>query len=191
MNEIISNLNSDNNHYTRLLKSFKNATDIFIVSPFLSNSTDFFPFEKLDKLNSLRLLTTLKKHDLDQYSKVNFFKSLFDFCEQSKITLKILIDNSLHGKVYISKFKNGKSEAIITSANFTSNGLQNNNEWGTITTNQLQISKLENDILREALKQVKRKNIDEFLKKLTVILKKQIKSIQQILLSSETFLTRK
>lgn len=44
--------------------------------------------------------------------------------------IEILIDNSLHGKLYICQKDNTFFKAIITSANFTSNGLSNNNEWG-------------------------------------------------------------
>lgn len=162
-NEIINNL-TRNNHLKRLLASFENATDVLIVSPFISSSIDFFPFIKLKKLDRLRLLTTLKPKDLDQYSKVLFFKSLFNFCNQSNIKLEILIENTLHGKVYISKFEKGNSEAIITSANFTNNGLRLNNEWGTIITNQEQISELENGILSKVILQpLSESEIDYFL----------------------------
>ncbi|WP_204346661.1 restriction endonuclease PLD domain-containing protein [Psychroserpens algicola] len=162
-NEIINNL-TRNNHLQRLLESFKNASDILIVSPFISNSFDFFPFKELKGIKRLRLVTTLKPKDLDQYSKVPFFKNLFEFCNKSKIELEILIENSLHGKVYISKYDNGKSEAIITSANFTNNGLRLNNEWGTKITSNEQILELENGILSKViLKPLTEKDIDRFI----------------------------
>lgn len=118
----------------------------------------------MENIKRLRLVTTLKPRDLDQYSKVPFFKNLFDFCNKSKIELEILIENSLHGKVYISKYDNGESEAIITSANFTNNGLRLNNEWGTKITNQDQITELENGILSKVfLKPLTEKDINIFL----------------------------
>lgn len=163
-NEIINNL-SRNNHLKKLLESFKSATDILIVSPFISNSFDFFPFKELKKVKRLRLVTTLKPRDLDQYSKVPFFKSLINFCKESKIEFEILIENSLHGKIYISKYDNGKSEAIITSANFTNNGLRLNNEWGTKIVNPEQISELENGILSKViLKPLTENDVDRFIK---------------------------
>ncbi|MFD1061621.1 restriction endonuclease PLD domain-containing protein [Winogradskyella litorisediminis] len=163
MNEIINNLTRDN-HLQKLLRSFENAIDILIVSPFISNSFDFFPFEKLKKIKRLTIITTLKPKDLDQYSKVPFFKQLFKFCNNSNIELNLLIENSLHGKVYISKYENGASEAIITSANFTNNGLRLNNEWGTKISNQEKITELENGILSKViLEPLKEKDIDHFL----------------------------
>jgi len=39
-----------------------------------------------------------------------------------------LIDNSLHGKIYITKKGTTYLEAIITSANFTENGLKLNTD---------------------------------------------------------------
>ncbi len=163
MNEIINNLKRDN-HLQKLLRSFENAIDILIVSPFISNSIDFFPFAKLKRIKRLTIITTLKPKDLDQYFKVPFFKQLFEFCNNSNIELNLLIENSLHGKVYISKYENGASEGIITSANFTNNGLRLNNEWGTKISDQEKIAELENGILSKViLEPLKEKDIDHFL----------------------------
>lgn len=148
--EIIHNL-TRKNHFWRLLKSFDQATEIVIVSPFLSPTLDFFPFKKLTHLRQLTLVTTLKPKESDQFSKIPFFKNLFDLCNHQNIELSILIENSLHGKVYISKQNNISLEAIITSANFTNNGLRLNNEWGTVITSPDQISKLEDGILSKVI----------------------------------------
>lgn len=166
MNEVINNL-TRNNHFKRLIKSFEKAKEILIVSPFISSSTDFFPFEKLAELNKLTVVTTLKPHDLDQYSKIPFFKKLYDFCNLRNIELSILIENSLHGKVYISKYEDGTSEATITSANFTNNGLRLNNEWGTVITTKEQIVELENGIISKVvLEPLSESDIDDFLKEI-------------------------
>ncbi|SOE21226.1 NgoFVII restriction endonuclease [Spirosomataceae bacterium TFI 002] len=161
--EIINNLTREN-HFERLKRSFKNALEVLIVSPFISSSVDFFPFDALKKLEKLTLVTTLKPNDLDQYSKVAFFKTLCEFCDVKDIELSILIENSLHGKVYISKYEDETMEAIITSANFTNNGLRLNNEWGTVITDAAQVEELKYGILsRVALEPLQRYHIDNFL----------------------------
>ncbi|WP_374708498.1 restriction endonuclease PLD domain-containing protein [Bacteroides faecis] len=46
------------------------------------------------------------------------------FGEKRQVKVSILIDNSLHGKIYICKRSNIYTSAIITSANFTQKGLK-------------------------------------------------------------------
>lgn len=161
--EIISNI-SRNNHNKRLLENFKVADEIVIVSPFISTNFDFFPFEKISHLKRITLLTTLKPKDKDQYTKVPFFKKLYEFANDNNIDLNILIENSLHGKIYITKNSTKYLEAIITSANFTKNGLRLNNEWGSIIKNSEIISELENGILSKVfLKPLSESEIDDFI----------------------------
>ncbi len=161
--EIISNI-TRNNHNKRLLKNFKIADEIIIVSPFISTKFEFFPFEEISHLKKIILLTTLKPKDKDQYTKVPFFKKLYEFANANNIDLTILIENSLHGKIYITKKDATYLEAIITSANFTKNGLRLNNEWGTIIKNPEKISELENGILSKVvLKSLKESEIDDFI----------------------------
>ena len=162
-NEIVNNL-TRNNHLERITRSFKNAFEVLIVSPFISSSIDFFPFEELRNLRRLTIVTTLKPGDLDQYSKVPFFKSLFDHCNTKGIELSILIENSLHGKVYVSTYSDREMEAIITSANFTNNGLRLNNEWGTVITDIAQIEELKNGILSKVImKPLEESDVNKFL----------------------------
>ena len=162
--EIINNL-TRKNHFDRLVSNFKKSDEIVIVSPFISTDKNFFPFNKLKQLQKMTLVTTLKSKSLDQYNKVPIFKNLYDYCNKNSVELNILIENSLHGKIYISK-KNGlSSEAIITSANFTNNGLRLNNEWGTIIFDSEIIKNLEENILsRVVLKPLTEKKVDQFLK---------------------------
>jgi HKD family nuclease len=161
--EIISNI-TRNNHNKRLLDNFIIADEIIIVSPFISTSFDFFPFEKVTHLKKITMVTTLKPKDKDQYTKVPFFKKLYEFTNINNIDLNILIENSLHGKIYITKKETKYLEAIITSANFTKNGLRLNNEWGTIIKNPEKISELEDGILsRVVLKSLSESEIDDFI----------------------------
>jgi HKD family nuclease len=162
--EIINNLTREN-HFDRLVSNFKKSDEIVIVSPFISTDKNFFPFNKLKKLQKLTLVTTLQPKSLDQYNKVPVFKSLYDFCNKYGVELSILIENSLHGKIYISKKDGLSNEAIITSANFTNNGLRLNNEWGTIISDSEKINDLEINILSRVIsKPLTEKKVDGFLK---------------------------
>lgn len=162
--EIINNL-TRKNHFDRLVSNFKKSDEIVIVSPFISTDKNFFPFNKLKQLQKITLVTTLKSKSLDQYNKVPIFKSLYQYCNKNGVGLNILIENSLHGKIYISKKGGLSTEAIITSANFTNNGLRLNNEWGTIISDIKQINNLEENILsRVVLKPLTEKKVDRFIK---------------------------
>jgi len=162
--EIINNLTREN-HFKRLVASFKDSDEIVIISPFISTEENFFPFKDFTELKKLKLVTTLKPKSLDQYNKIPFFKNLYQHCNKSRVDLEILIDNSLHGKIYISKTNGEIKEAIITSANFTNNGLRLNNEWGTIIRESSQLEKLELSVLSKVvLSPLTESQIDEFIK---------------------------
>ena len=162
--EIINNLTREN-HFKRLIANFKESDEIVIISPFISTDKNFFPFQALTKLKKLKLVTTLKPKSFDQYSKVPFFKNLYKHCNENGVDLEILIENSLHGKIYISKINGELKEAIITSANFTNHGLRINNEWGTIISESSQIEQLESSILSKVvLIPLTESQIDVFIK---------------------------
>src|SRR5438105_15785795 len=86
-----------------------------------------------------------------------------DFGNSQNIEIEILIDNTLHGKIYIGKSRK-LNRAIITSANFTSNGLRTNNEWGICIDDQDQILEIESDLRRNiTLEPISRKRIKQFI----------------------------
>lgn len=161
--EIINNLTREN-HFKRLIKSFKKSDEIVIISPFISTDKNFFPFQEFTNLEKIVLVTTLKPKSVDQYNKVPLFKYLYDLCRTNSIELEILIENSLHGKIYISKNSGKYIEAVITSANFTNNGLRLNNEWGTIIKDEIQIEQLQSNVLDKVfLRPLSLREINHFL----------------------------
>ena len=161
--EIINNLTREN-HFKKLIENFKASDEIIIISPFISTDENFFPWRDFTCLKKIKLVTTLKPKSLDQYNKVPFFKYLYGFCKANSIELEILIENSLHGKIYISKSLGEYIEAIITSANFTNNGLRLNNEWGTIIKDAHEIARLETNVLdKVVLESLTEKQIDDFI----------------------------
>ncbi|MEH6585219.1 MAG: phospholipase D family protein [Halioglobus sp.] len=149
--DVISNQSSS--HGLRFAELLSDSTfEIFLVSPYLSEDLEIllekFNFSFVEKIT---LVTTLKKNDQDQITKPKSLKSLKSFyqlvkakCPKAKV--KVHIDNSLHGKIYI--FKKGTSQkAIVTSANLTQNGFYNNHEWGLLIDDSKVIVQLESEVL--------------------------------------------
>jgi hypothetical protein len=65
-------------------------------------------------------------------------------CPNAKV--KVHIDNSLHGKIYIFKRSDG-CKAIVSSANLTQSGFYNNHEWGLLIEDSETVSQLESEVL--------------------------------------------
>ena len=164
MNEAIINNLTRKNHLSTLIDLFTNANEIVIISPFISSDFNFFPFDKLTHIAKLTLVTTLKPKTSDQFKKVTFLDQLFNFCDHHDISLNVLVENSLHGKIYIAKLNEEVFGAILTSANFTRNGLKVNNEWGVFIKDVTQIQTIEEGILgKVVLEPIQRQHIDKFL----------------------------
>lgn len=130
------------NHRLKIINCFKHADEIIIVSPFISADLSFFPFDELKHLKKITLITRLREFTRDQYDKVDFFICLYEFGKEHNIKIEILIDNVLHGKVYIGIKKGKFKEAIITSANFNKFGLEFNNEWGVCINEEVLIEQM-------------------------------------------------
>ncbi len=80
--------------------------------------------------------------------------ALFDFCNYCKkkgIDLLIKSDDYLHGKAYLfyRNIKNKMPEPkgfVISSGNFTENGMRNNHEFGVMINDEMQQNELANMI---------------------------------------------
>ena len=123
--------NCRGNHIEEVKDLLANSNKALIASPFISLTV-------IDKMKNwltfgfqeLTLITTLKEKDPDQLRKVPVLMELFRLKKTRGFHLTVKIDNKLHGKVYIGKRDSNYTGAIVTSANFTENGLENNHEWG-------------------------------------------------------------
>jgi HKD family nuclease len=148
--KIINNFSNNLNHSTRLKELFNKSDNVILVSPFLMiNFSDFLRNVSLSTTKRIHLITTLKPKTLDQIRKVTSLISLINYPEIKNkiIQCKISINNKLHGKIYIFKKDGAYISAIISSANFTNNGLISNNEWGVEFSNEKEISLLETSII--------------------------------------------
>lgn len=155
------------NHEELLKESFSDADNVFIVSPFTSKSFNFFPFDEFRDLKKITLLTTLKPNSIDQVDKVYFINELFNYGIKNNVQIEVLIDNSLHGKIYIFSKNNLYSKAIVTSANFTKNGLVTNNEWGIVVDDKNLVEKIDIDLRNNiVLETLTNAHISKFMKEI-------------------------
>lgn len=128
--EIIGN-NLSITHKHLLRRILDNSDELLCASPFISSDIEYF-FDSLSvsKIKKLTLLTILKPNDPDQILKVKILPEISKYCKFNDIDFELYINNRLHGKVYLFKKNNKITDGIITSANFTENGMEKNLEWG-------------------------------------------------------------
>lgn len=143
--------NCRGNHIEEVKDLLANSNKALIASPFISLTV-------IDKMKNwltfgfqeLTLITTLKEKDPDQLRKVPVLMELFRLKKTRGFHLTVKIDNQLHGKVYIGMRDENFTGAIVTSANFTDNGLENNHEWGIFFNDQKEISNMHQQIVKDA-----------------------------------------
>jgi hypothetical protein len=152
--------NKAENHFGEVKDLLANSNKALIASPFVSLTV-------IDKMKNwltfgfqeLTLITTLKEKDPDQLRKVPVLMELFRLKKTRGFHLTVKIDNQLHGKVYIGKRDSNYTGAIVTSANFTENGLENNHEWGFYVNDQNVISDIHHQILEDATVKLAEKDL--------------------------------
>lgn len=148
--KIINNISTKDNHFIRLKELFKVSDCVIISSPFLmTNFMSFLSEEDCTSLKELHIISTLVPESSDQINKIKSLISFIElpFIKNKRVYGQISFNNKLHGKVYIFKKGNKYVAAIISSANFTNNGLCRNHEWGVEISDKLEIQKLEKSIL--------------------------------------------
>lgn len=143
MNSLKLISNNGENHLSELKRLIcKDTRKLVIVSPFLATDIKKLLREfSLEEVELIELITTFKPKDPEQLTKPFVLKDLFEYVYENlpKTKLKVHVDNDLHGKIYII-MKEELHEMIVSSANFTLNGLSNNHEWG-LETDDLSIIK--------------------------------------------------
>lgn len=176
-----------NNQYIshkQLLKSLLNNSDEFLcASPFLASDIEYF-FNTLffSNIKKLTLLTTLKPNDTDQIYKIHCLPKIHDYCRANNIDFELYINNRLHGKVYLFKKNNEIIDGIITSANFTENGMEKNLEWGIHLTakNNKELYNLVSEVFLSTQNQrISSTQLENMVSKYKLLNKKDC-SIQQI-----------
>lgn len=123
-----------NNHFSCLKKMAAKADTLIIVSPFVTDDISKL-IENMTTIKNITLYTTLQKYD-DTAQKVIALYNFFEYCKGKSIDLLIKIDDNLHGKVYLFYDGIKPKGFVLTSGNFTENGLVNNHEYGVCLENE-------------------------------------------------------
>jgi len=158
---IVSNINN-NNHFSKIKEFAVCSDELLIVSPFLFNDFEEILEEIITtKTRMLTLVTTMKANVQDLVNKSASFISFVECLERKNVEWSIHINNRLHGKIYIFKNNGEFLNCIITSANFTNNGMIYNHEWGTVLTDKQEIIDIYKQI--QSSIQFKNLNIDQII----------------------------
>ena len=143
--------NKEEHHLGEVKDLLASSNEFLIASPFISlTAVDKMKNWLTAGLQKLTLITTLKEKDPDQLKKVPILMELYRLKKMRGFNLSVKIDNQLHGKVYIGMRDENYTGAIVTSANFTDNGLENNHEWGIFFNDQKEISNMHQQIVKDA-----------------------------------------
>ena len=143
--------NKEENHLSEVKMLFGGSTEIVITSPFLSVDVMKSLGNYLtERVKNVTLITTLKPHAAEQFNKVQVLNELFRLKKTRGFNLTVRIDNDLHGKIYIGKNEDKYVGCIISSANFTNNGLEHNHEWGVFMDNQEETARIHEQVMLDA-----------------------------------------
>ncbi|WP_294406830.1 phospholipase D family protein [uncultured Clostridium sp.] len=118
------------NHLKQMIKMAKKSDTLIIGSPFLSDNMECL-IEQMPTIKNVTVYTTLDKFDDTAQKAITLFEFL-QYCKKHNVDLIVKIDEELHGKVYL--FYEGilPKGFIISSGNFTNNGLEKNHEFGVL-----------------------------------------------------------
>lgn len=156
--------NTRNNHRKEIKHLFSRCSRILIASPFISDEAiDYLKECGLEKFEQVVLITTLKAKNGDQFKKVPVLLKLYSMLQQgsSSCKLSIHVDDRLHGKVYIGQRGDRFVGAIISSANFTGNGIERNHEWGVYIDDQEEVRNVYNQVLEGVVRIVDKGDLEK------------------------------
>jgi PLD-like domain len=127
--------NSEKDHLEELREMLSQEVKrLIIASPFLAqNIAELLNELPFSGIEAIELITTFKPKDAEQLTKPIMLREFFEYFSEKypEINVQVHVDNLLHGKIYIAIAQSSRS-MIISSANFTRNGLCNNHEWGLV-----------------------------------------------------------
>lgn len=162
--QIVNNLSQ--NHFHEVINMARSGDTFYIISPFLMESFDtvFCEFNN-SSIKNIHLVTTLKSNDIDLLRKANALHSFCSLCVRNDIKFQIYIDNKLHGKIYAASKNGNFIGGIVSSANFTESGLNNNHEWGIQISDSCTIEKLIKEVFQVCSKPLNKTSISSIIKK--------------------------
>lgn len=135
------------NHKELLEIIIPQCSKLLVASPFLMDNFKYF-FKDINIQNiDFELITTCRPQGNEQIVKPfqikNFGEAIQEFTTRWP---NIHLINSLHSKIYLFYKDNSIVLGIVTSANFTNNGLSKNHETGVVLSDNKILESLELDI---------------------------------------------
>ncbi len=126
--------NDGEGNHKKLFKIFGyKADEVVIISPFLNkNISDFL--KDFPSMASLEIYTNLDGYGLAG-SILEALEDAVQFCNEKGVKLHVWHNNQLHGKAYLLYRAGAETGFVISSANYTENGLVNNHEFGVFIDN--------------------------------------------------------
>ncbi len=133
MDNVKISINTDGTHLNELCSLAKEANRMVICSPFLANNIG----KLLDGMKSIKTVDVYTNLDgfENGVATVESLTSFAYYCEKNNIELNMYYEDSLHGKVYLFYEGDEPKGFVVTSANFTNNGLEKNVEYGFVVHN--------------------------------------------------------
>lgn len=129
---ILSN-KGDYNHYNVLVKYSAMSDRLVIISPFLSPDMPGL-LADMPSIKRIELYTNLDGYGIAP-SVLSSIIGLYEYGRDQGIDVTVKYNNHLHGKAYLL-YKGAESQGfLITSGNFTDNGLKHNHEYGVFLDN--------------------------------------------------------
>ena len=156
--------NTRNKHRKEIRHFFSKCSRILIASPFISDEgVEFLKKCGLDRFEQIIIITTMKAKDGDQQKKVPVLLKLYTLLQNDSLSskLSIYIDDRLHGKVYIGQRANRFVGAIISSANFTGNGLERNHEWGVFVDDPTAVKSVFDQVMSDTVRSVDKIDLEK------------------------------
>ena len=143
---------SGQSHLSLLQTLVPGATRVIVTSPFLATDLGRLA-AKLDlhTLDQFHLVTVLPGDPIQRAHALRSLCGLFDFRQRlgGPVELRIEHCSRLHGKAYVLFQGSSPLAAVVTSANLTVLGLQQNAEWGLAIRDKAEIVHLLNAIEAE------------------------------------------
>lgn len=130
---LFNDVNTEYNHYNVLTQYSELADKFIIVSPFLTSDMPRM-LSGMPTIKCVELYTNLDGYGM-AVNVLPAIRGLYEYCHDMGVSVSVKYNNHLHGKAYLLYKGNEGKGCIITSGNFTDNGMKNNHEYGVFLDN--------------------------------------------------------
>ncbi|WP_119395054.1 restriction endonuclease PLD domain-containing protein [Salinibius halmophilus] len=131
------------NHLDLVKQLLTHCDECLIVSPFLAQDSQVLLSELELTGKRFELISTCPKAGSEQFTKPQALMNFGQYIESQTGHWPVIgLDQKLHAKIYIFSKAGSDFCGIVTSANFTMNGLKHNHETGVLITDEHALQRL-------------------------------------------------